>query len=42
VRAIHPDWTTGHVRAWLKSSAQNIGSRQQFGGGLLDADAAVR
>jgi subtilisin family serine protease len=42
VRAIHPDWTTGHVRAWLKSSAQNVGSRQQFGAGLLDADAAVR
>jgi len=42
VRAIHPDWTTGHVRAWLKSSAENVGSRQLFGAGLLDADAAVR
>lgn len=42
VRSIHPDWTTGHVRAWLKSSAQNLGVRQQFGAGLLDADAAVR
>lgn len=42
VRSMHPSWTTGHVRAWLKSSAQNLGNRQYFGAGMLDADAATR
>jgi subtilisin family serine protease len=42
VRALHPDWTPGEVRSWLKETAQNVGSRQGFGAGLVDADAATR
>ncbi len=42
VRAIHPDWTPGEVRAWLKATAEDVGSRQQFGAGLVNADAAAR
>lgn len=40
VRALHPDWTPGSVRAYLKSTAQAIGPRQAFGAGMVDADAA--
>ena len=42
VRAIHPDWTPGQVRAWLQSTAQTIGHRQGFGHGMVNADAAAR
>lgn len=42
VRSLHPDWTPGAVRAHLKASAQAIGSRQLFGAGLVDVDAATR
>jgi subtilisin family serine protease len=37
VRSMHPDWTPGAVRSWLKETAQKIGNRQGFG-----ADAATR
>jgi subtilisin family serine protease len=40
VRSLHPDWTPGAVRSWLKETAQPIGSRQAFGAGMVDADAA--
>lgn len=42
VRALHPDWTPGAVRAWLKDTAEQIGSRQDFGHGMVDADAATQ
>jgi subtilisin family serine protease len=42
VFAMHPDWTPGHVRTWLKTTAEVIGSRQQFGHGLVNADAATQ
>jgi subtilisin family serine protease len=42
VFAIHPNWTPGDVRAWLKTTAEVIGSRQQFGHGLVNADAATQ
>ena len=42
VRAIHPGWNPGQVRAWLKSTSQNVGSRQLYGAGLLDANAAAQ
>lgn len=42
VRSQHPTWTPGEVRSWLKETAQPIGSRQAFGAGMLDADAATR
>ena len=42
VRAMHPDWTPGAVRAWVKTTAEVIGSRQQFGHGLVDAAAATQ
>jgi subtilisin family serine protease len=42
VRALHPDWTPGAVRAYLKSTAEAIGPRQAFGAGMVNADAAVR
>jgi subtilisin family serine protease len=41
VRSIHPTWTPGQVRDWLKTSAQDLGDRQSFGAGLVDADAAA-
>ncbi|MGH8028818.1 MAG: S8 family peptidase [Arenimonas sp.] len=41
VRSIHPTWTPGDVRSWLKTTAQPIGDRQLFGAGLVDADAAA-
>lgn len=40
VRSIHPDWTPGAVRSWLKDHAQVIGSRQYFGAGMVDANAS--
>jgi len=42
VRSVHPDWTPGMVRSWLKDTAQGIGNRQNFGAGMVDADAAAR
>ncbi len=42
VRAIHPEWGPGEVRAWLQSTAQPIGYRRAFGHGMLNADAAAR
>ncbi len=42
VRAIHPDWTPGDIRAWLQSTAEAIGNRQGFGHGMLNANAAAR
>lgn len=42
VRSQHPAWTPGEVRSWLKETAQPIGSRQAFGAGMVDADAATR
>ena len=41
VRSIHPTWTPGQVREWIKETAQPIGSRQYFGAGMVDADAAA-
>ena len=41
VRSQHPAWTPGDVRSWLKTTAQPIGSRQAFGAGMVDADAAT-
>ncbi|HUS33670.1 MAG TPA: S8 family serine peptidase [Kofleriaceae bacterium] len=41
VRALHPTWTPGAVRSWLKDHAEAIGPRQQFGHGLVNADLAV-
>jgi lantibiotic leader peptide-processing serine protease len=42
VRALHPTWTPGTVRSWLKDHAEAIGDRQLFGAGLVNADLAVR
>jgi subtilisin family serine protease len=42
VRALHPDWNPGQVRAFMKSSADQIGSRQAFGHGLVNADTASK
>jgi len=42
VKALHPSWTPGEVRAHLKATAEDIGSRQLFGHGLVDADRATR
>jgi subtilisin family serine protease len=41
VRSIHPSWTPGQVRDWLKSTAQDLGNRQYFGAGMVDVDAAA-
>lgn len=42
VRAIHPTWTVGDTRSWLKSTATPVGPRQGFGAGLVNADTATR
>lgn len=42
VRSIHPTWTPGAVRSWLKDHAQYIGDRQLFGAGLVDANASAQ
>ena len=42
VFAMHPDWTPGDVRSWLNTTAEVIGSRQQFGHGMVNADAATQ
>jgi subtilisin family serine protease len=42
VFAMHPDWTPGEVRSWLKTTAEVIGSRQQFGHGMVNADVATK
>jgi lantibiotic leader peptide-processing serine protease len=42
VFATHPYWTPGDVRSWLKTTAEAIDSRQRFGSGMVNADAATR
>ncbi|MGZ6143324.1 MAG: S8 family peptidase [Myxococcales bacterium] len=42
VRALHPGWNPSQVRTFLQQTAQDIGSRQAFGHGIIDADAATR
>ena len=42
VRSMHPTWTTGEVRSWIKETAQDLGNRQYFGAGMVDADAATQ
>lgn len=42
VRSIHPDWTPGAVRSWLKTTAQPIGSRHSTGAGMVYVDTATR
>ena len=42
VKALHPDWTPGMIRSYLKSTAEPIGPQQFFGHGLVSADAASR
>ncbi|HSP77991.1 MAG TPA: S8 family serine peptidase, partial [Myxococcaceae bacterium] len=42
VRAQHPEWTPGQVREHLKASADQVGDRQLFGHGILNADVATR
>lgn len=42
VRAQHPEWTPGQVRAHLQATSDDVGYRQYFGHGILNADAATR
>jgi subtilisin family serine protease len=42
VRALHPTWTPGQTRDWLKSTAMPVGDRQGFGAGIVNADLATR
>jgi subtilisin family serine protease len=42
IRAQHPEWTAGEVREHLKATADDMGGRQYFGHGILDADVATR
>ncbi len=42
VRALHPTWTPGQTRDWLKSTATPVGDRQGFGAGIVNADLATR
>jgi subtilisin family serine protease len=41
VRGLHPTWSAGAVRSWLKDTASYVGPRQGFGAGLLNVDAAA-
>jgi subtilisin family serine protease len=42
LRAQHPELGPGDVRSRVKDTAQNIGDRQVFGHGMVDADAITR
>ncbi|HEY8180829.1 MAG TPA: S8 family serine peptidase [Thermoanaerobaculia bacterium] len=42
VRSLHPSWTPGEVRAFLKSTADPVGPRQWFGAGVVNADRATQ
>src|SRR5262249_46467361 len=42
VRGLHPDWSPAQVRTWLEQTADKVGSRQEFGAGILNVDAATR
>ena len=42
VRSMHPGLSPGDVRSWLKTHAEQIGPRQYFGAGLVDADASAQ
>ncbi len=42
VLALHPDWTPGDVRSFLKSTAEAVGPRQFFGAGLVNDDDATK
>lgn len=42
VKALHPEWNVGRLRAHLKSTAEKVGQKQAFGGGLVSADLATR
>lgn len=42
VVGLHPDWSPAQIRAQLDQTAQDLGDRQLFGHGMVDADAATR
>jgi lantibiotic leader peptide-processing serine protease len=42
VRSLHPELSPGGVRSWLKDHAEFIGSRQEFGHGLVNANRALQ
>ena len=42
VRAKHPQWGPGAARARVIQTAEHIGPKKLFGGGLVDADRATR
>jgi subtilisin family serine protease len=42
VRSMHPTWTPGEVRSWLKATAEPLGNRQSFGAGLINANGAAQ
>jgi subtilisin family serine protease len=42
VKALHPGWSPGAIRAHLKSTAEAIGSHQLFGHGIVRADGASK
>jgi lantibiotic leader peptide-processing serine protease len=42
VRALHPTWSPGATRSWLKDTSQPVAGRQGFGAGIVDADRATR
>ncbi|WP_019587062.1 S8 family peptidase [Deinococcus apachensis] len=42
VKALHPNWNAARLRAHLKATAEKIGQKQAFGGGLVSADRATR
>jgi len=42
VRSLHPELSPGGVRSWLKEHAEFIGSRQEFGHGLVNANRALQ
>lgn len=42
LKAVHPEYSPNQLRAQLKNSAEKVGQKQEFGAGLVDADAATR
>lgn len=42
VKAQHPEFSANQLKAYLQRSAENVGQKQGFGAGLVNADLATR
>ncbi|HEU0036586.1 MAG TPA: S8 family peptidase [Kofleriaceae bacterium] len=42
VKLLHPELTPGQLRSWIKDHAEDLGNRQLFGQGMVNAALAVQ